>query len=150
MWSRDVEDEILPTCRALGIGFVPYSPLGRGFLSGQIKNFEDLEKDDYRRFSPRFQGDNFGKNISLVERIEEMAKAKNCTPSQLALAWLLALGQDIVPIPGTKRRKYLEENLGSVDVHLTDEDMQRIAKLAPVGIAAGMRYTEQGMQSVNR
>ncbi|MCI0184002.1 aldo/keto reductase [Sulfoacidibacillus ferrooxidans] len=150
LWSRDVEDEILPTCRALGIGFVPYSPLGRGFLSGQIKNFEDLEKDDYRRFSPRFQGDNFGKNISLVERIEEMAKAKNCTPSQLALAWLLALGQDIVPIPGTKRRKYLEENLGSVDVHLTDEDMQRIAKLAPVGIAAGMRYTEQGMQSVNR
>lgn len=150
LWSRDVEDEILPTCRALGIGFVPYSPLGRGFLSGQIKNFEDLEKDDYRRFSPRFQGDNFGKNISLVERIEEMAKAKNCTPSQLALAWLLALGQDIVPIPGTKRRKYLEENLGSVDVHLTDGDLQQIAKLAPVGIAAGMRYTEQGMQSVNR
>ncbi len=150
LWSRDVEDEILPTCRALGIGFVPYSPLGRGFLSGQIKRFEDLTVDDYRRFSPRFQGENFAKNITLVERIEEMAREKGCTPSQLALAWLLAQGEDLVPIPGTKRRKYLEENIASISVVLTSDDLKRISELAPVGIAAGTRYPEAGMQSVNR
>ncbi len=150
LWSRDVEDEILPTCRALGIGFVPYSPLGRGFLSGQIKRFEDLAVDDYRRFSPRFQGENFAKNITLVERIEEMAREKGCTPSQLALAWLLAQGEDLVPIPGTKRRKYLEENIASISVVLTSDDLKRISELAPVGIAAGTRYPEAGMQSVNR
>jgi len=150
LWSRDVEDEILPTCRELGIGFVPYSPLGRGFLTGQIKKFEDLAEDDYRRFSPRFQGENFNKNLALVDRIEEMAKEKNCSPAQLALAWLLAQGGDIVPIPGTKRRKYLEENVGALDVQLSDEDLARIEEIAPQGIAAGTRYPEHNMNTVNR
>ena len=117
LWSRDPEDEILPTCRALGIGFVPYSPLGRGFLTGQIKRFEDLAADDFRRFNPRFQGENFQKNLDLVRRVETIAREKGCTPSQLALAWVLAQGDDMVPIPGTTRRKHLEENVGALDGH---------------------------------
>ncbi|MFY4775724.1 aldo/keto reductase [Metabacillus sp. RGM 3146] len=150
LWSRDVEDEILPVCRELGIGFVPYSPLGRGFLTGQIQKFEDLAEDDYRRFSPRFQGENFQKNIDLVNRIEEIAKEKDLKPSQLALAWLLVQGEDIVPIPGTKRRKYLEENVEAVNVELSSEDLKRIDEVAPKGAAAGGRYPEESMKSVNR
>ncbi|RFU61768.1 aldo/keto reductase [Peribacillus glennii] len=149
LWSRDVEDEILPTIRELGIGFVPYSPLGRGFLTGQIQKFEDLAEDDYRRFSPRFQGENFDKNIQLVEQIKEIAKEKGCEASQLALAWLLSQGDDIVPIPGTKRRKYLEENVGALDLKLTEEDLKRIDEAAPQGAAAGLRYPEAGMKGVN-
>ncbi len=149
LWSRDVEDEILPACRELGIGFVPYSPLGRGFLTGQIKRFEDLAEDDYRRQSPRFQRENFQKNLDLVKKIEEMAGKKGCTPSQLALAWLLAQGEDIVPIPGTKRRKYLEENTGALNVKLTAEELEQIENIAPKGIAAGGRYREEQMKSVN-
>lgn len=149
LWSRDVEDEILPVVRELGIGFVPYSPLGRGFLTGQIKSFDDLEEDDYRRFSPRFQGENFQKNLDLVKKVEELATEKNCKPAQLALAWLLAQGEDIVPIPGTKRVKYLDENLGAVDVELTADDLNRINEIAPQGIAAGTRYPEAGMKGVN-
>lgn len=149
LWSRDVEDEILPTIRELGIGFVPYSPLGRGFLTGQIQKFEDLAEDDYRRFSPRFQGENFEKNIQLVDKIKEIAKEKDCEASQLALAWLLAQGEDIVPIPGTKRRKYLDENVRAVDLKLTDEDLARIDEAAPRGAAAGLRYPEAGMKGVN-
>ncbi|MFB2923590.1 aldo/keto reductase [Aerosakkonema funiforme] len=150
LWSRDPEDGILDTCRELGIGFVPYSPLGRGFLTGQIKKFEDLAPDDYRRQSPRFQGENFEKNLELVQRIEEIAQQKGCLPAQLALAWVLAQGEDIVPIPGTKRRKYLEENVGAVDVELTPEDLQSIDEVAPKGVAAGLRYPESGMSAVNR
>lgn len=150
LWSRDPEDGILQTCRDLGIGFVAYSPLGRGFLTGQIKTFEDLAPDDYRRNSPRFQGENFQKNLDLVRRIEEMAAQKGCRPSQLALAWVLAQGEDIVPIPGTKRRKYLEENAGAVDVELTREDLRQIDKIAPRGVAAGTRYPEAAMSGVNR
>ncbi|MFY0544134.1 aldo/keto reductase [Brevibacillus sp. H7] len=149
LWSRDVEDQILPTCRELGIGFVPYSPLGRGFLTGQIRRFEDLAEDDYRRFSPRFQGENFQKNLDLVQKIQEIAKEKGCQPSQLALAWLLAQGEDIVPIPGTKRKTYLEENLGALQVELSDSDLARIHEVAPKGIAAGARYPEAGMKAVN-
>jgi aryl-alcohol dehydrogenase-like predicted oxidoreductase len=149
LWSRDVEDEILPVCRELGIGFVPYSPLGRGFLTGQIQKFEDMAEDDYRRHSPRFQGENFQKNLDLVRRIEEIAKEKGCQPSQLALAWLLAQGEDIVPIPGTKRRKYLEENVGALQVELTKEDLDRINEAAPKGAASGGRYTEASMKTVN-
>jgi aryl-alcohol dehydrogenase-like predicted oxidoreductase len=149
LWSRDVEDEILPTVRELGIGFVPYSPLGRGFLTGQIQKFEDLAEDDYRRFSPRFQGENFQKNLDLVKRIEEIAREKGCQPSQLALAWLLAQGEDIVPIPGTKRRKYLEENVLALQVELTKEDLARINEVAPVGAASGQRYAEASMKSLN-
>jgi aryl-alcohol dehydrogenase-like predicted oxidoreductase len=150
LWSRDPEDEILAACRELGIGFVAYSPLGRGFLTGQIKNFEDLAPDDYRRNSPRFQGENFQKNLDLVRRIEELAADKGCTPSQLALAWVLAQGDDIVPIPGTKRRKYLEENVGAVNVELTAEDLRQIDEIAPRGVAAGLRYPEANMAAVNR
>ncbi|HEX6598056.1 MAG TPA: aldo/keto reductase [Gemmatimonadaceae bacterium] len=150
LWSREVEDEILPTCRELGIGFVAYSPLGRGFLTGRFRNFEDLPADDYRRNQPRFQGANFQKNLDLVSHIEQLAKRKNCTPSQLALAWLLAQGQDVVPIPGTKRVKYLEENVGALDVQLSPEDLRRIDEIAPVGVAAGTRYPEGGMATVNR
>jgi aryl-alcohol dehydrogenase-like predicted oxidoreductase len=150
LWSRDAEDEILPTCRELGISFVAYSPLGRGFLTGQIKRFEDLAADDYRRNSPRFQGENFQKNLDLVRRIEQLATEKHCTPSQLALAWVLVQGDDIVPIPGTKRRTYLEENLKAVDIRLTDEDLRRIDAAAPKGVAAGERYPAQGMQAVGR
>ncbi|MBJ9989398.1 aldo/keto reductase [Paenibacillus sp. S28] len=147
LWSRDVEDEILPVCRELGIGFVPYSPLGRGFLTGQIQKFEDLADDDYRRFSPRFQGDNFIKNLELVRRVEEIAAEKGVMPSQLALAWLLAQGNDIVPIPGTKRREYLEENIGAIAIELTKEDLARIDEAAPKGAAFGTRYPD--MSSVN-
>ncbi|NBD27148.1 aldo/keto reductase [Paenibacillus glycinis] len=150
LWSRDVEDEILPVCRELGIGFVPYSPLGRGFLTGQIRKFEDLEEGDFRRSSPRFQGENFAKNLELVERIKEIAAEKGCEPSQLALAWLLAQGDDIVPIPGTKRRTYLEENVAALAVELTKEDLARIEESAPKGIAHGSRYAEASMRSVNR
>jgi len=150
LWSRDPEDEILATCRELGIGFVAYSPLGRGFLTGQLKTFEDLAPDDYRRHSPRFQGENFQKNLDLVRRIEEIAASKGCTPAQLALAWVLAQGKDVVPIPGTKRRNYLEENVGAVDVKLTPEDLKRIDEVAPKGAAAGTRYPEASMASVNR
>jgi aryl-alcohol dehydrogenase-like predicted oxidoreductase len=150
LWSRDPEDEILATCRELGIGFVAYSPLGRGFLTGQLKTFEDLAPDDYRRHSPRFQGENFQKNLDLVRRIEEIAASKGCTPAQLALAWVLAQGEDVVPIPGTKRRKYLEDNVGAVDVKLTPEDLKRIDEVAPKGAAAGTRYPEAAMASVNR
>ncbi|KRF21797.1 aldo/keto reductase [Paenibacillus sp. Soil787] len=147
LWSRDVEDEILPVCRELGIGFVPYSPLGRGFLTGQIQKFEDLAEDDYRRFSPRFQGDNFIKNLELVRRVKEIAAEKGVMPSQLALAWLLAQGNDIVPIPGTKRREYLEENIGAIAIELTKEDLARIDEAAPKGAAFGTRYPD--MRSVN-
>jgi len=149
LWTRDPEDEILPACRELGIGLVAYSPLGRGFLTGQIKKFEDLAADDYRRFSPRFQGDNFGKNLELVARVEAIAKEKGCTAGQLALGWVMAQGEDIVPIPGTKRRTYLEENLGALGVKLTPAELKRIDEVAPKGVAAGLRYPEQMMSSVN-
>jgi aryl-alcohol dehydrogenase-like predicted oxidoreductase len=150
LWSRDVEDEVLAACRELGVGFVAYSPLGRGFLTGQIKRFEDLAGDDYRRHSPRFQGENFQKNLELVKRIEQIAREKGCTPAQLALAWVLAQGEDIVPIPGTKRRKYLEDNLKALDVELTPDDLGRIDEVAPQGAAAGTRYPAAMMASVNR
>ena len=150
LWSRDPEDDVLQTCRELGIGFIAYSPLGRGFLTGQIKRFEDLAADDYRRHSPRFQGENFTKNLDLVRRIEEIAATKRCKPSQLALAWVLAQGEDIVPIPGTKRRTYLEENLGALDVELSSQDLARIDAMAPSGAAAGLRYPAAMMQAVNR
>ena len=149
LWSRDVEDEILPTVRDLGIGFVAYSPLGRGFLTGRFRTIDDLPADDYRRQSPRFQGENFTRNLDLVRHIERLASDKGCTPSQLALAWLLHRGDDIVPIPGTKRRQYLEENAGAVDVRLTPAEMARIDEIAPRGVAAGARYVEGGMRSVN-
>jgi len=149
LWSRDVEDEILPTCRQLGVGFVPYSPLGRGFLTGQFKKLEDIPEDDYRRHSPRFQGENFQKNLDLVSKIEELASKKGCTASQLALAWLLAQGEDIVPIPGTKRRKYLEENVGAVQVSLSQPELDEIEAIAPKGVAAGLRYAAPQMGSLN-
>jgi aryl-alcohol dehydrogenase-like predicted oxidoreductase len=149
LWTRDPEDEVLRTTRELGIAFVAYSPLGRGFLTGQIKKFEDLEADDYRRNSPRFQGENFQKNIDLVARVESIAKEKNCTPGQLALAWLLAQGNDIIPIPGTKRRKYLEENAGALGVKLTSDDLRRINEVAPKGAASGQRYPQTMMTLVN-
>lgn len=150
LWSRDPEDEILPTLRELGIGFVPYSPLGRGFLSGQFTKPEDLPADDYRRHSPRFQGENFHKNLELVDKVTAIATQKGVTPSQLALAWLLAQGDDIVPIPGTKRRKYLEENVGATEVTLTPDELSQIEAAAPKGIAAGDRYPAQHMSAVNR
>jgi aryl-alcohol dehydrogenase-like predicted oxidoreductase len=150
LWSRDPEDEILPTVRELGIGFVPYSPLGRGFLTGQIKRIEDLETDDYRRGSPRFQGENFRKNLDLVEEINAIAEEKRCAPSQLALAWVLAQGKDIVPIPGTKRRKYLEENVGALAVELTPADLARIDRAFPRGAASGERYAPKPLLAVNR
>jgi aryl-alcohol dehydrogenase-like predicted oxidoreductase len=149
LWTRDPEDEVLPTCRELGIGFVAYSPLGRGFLTGQFKTFDDLAADDYRRNSPRFQGDNFQKNLDLVRRVGEMAKQKGCKSSQLALAWVLAQGDDIVPIPGTKRRKYLEENVGAINLQLTAEDLRRIDEVFPRDATAGARYPEHMMQLVN-
>ncbi len=150
LWSRDPEDEILPATRELGIAFVAYSPLGRGFLTGQIKRFEDFAPDDYRRNSPRFQGDNFQKNLELVRRVEAIAKEKSGTPGQLALAWLLAQGQDIIPIPGTKRRKYLGENAGALNISLKKDDLRRIDEVAPHGAAAGERYPEHMMQLVGR
>jgi aryl-alcohol dehydrogenase-like predicted oxidoreductase len=150
LWSRDPEDGLLQLCRELGIGFVPYSPLGRGFLTGRFKRFEDLEADDYRRNSPRSQGENFQRNLDLVHRIEALAAEKKCTAAQLALAWVLAQGSDIVPIPGTKQRKYLEENVGALNVRLTEQDLARIDEVSPKGAAAGMRYPEYGMAAVNR
>ncbi len=148
LWTREPEDEILGVCRELGIGLVPYSPLGRGFLTGQLRTLEELAPDDYRRNSPRFQGENFQKNMRLVEPIKKMAAEKHCTPAQLALAWVLAQGEDIVPIPGTKRRTYLDENLGALDVSLTAADLARIDDIAPRGVAAGTRYTEAMMKRV--
>lgn len=150
LWTREPEDGILQTCKELGIAFVAYSPLGRGFLTGQIKKFEDFEENDYRRFSPRFQGDNFKKNLDLVKKIETMAKQKNCTASQLALAWVMAKDENIFPIPGTKRIKYLEENIGALNVHLSTDDLKEINEIAPKNAAAGLRYPEAMMKSVNQ
>jgi aryl-alcohol dehydrogenase-like predicted oxidoreductase len=149
LWSRDVEEEIIPTCRELGVGFVPYSPLSRGFLSGEYKSIDDFAPNDFRRVSPRFQGENFQKNLDLVEKIKELATEKNCTPSQLALAWVLAQGEDMFPIPGTKRVKYLEENAAASEVKLTAEDLEIIEKISPKGVASGERYGEMGMKFVN-
>jgi len=149
LWYRDVEDDILPTCRELGIGFVAYSPLGRGFLTGRFRTFEDLPADDYRRNQPRFQGENFQKNLDVVKHVEDLARSKGCTPSQIALAWLLHRGNDVVPIPGTKRVTYLEENLGALAVDLTADDMNQIDRIAPQGVAAGQRYPETSMHTVN-
>jgi len=150
LWSRDPEDEILPTCRELGIAFVAYSPLGRGFLTGRFRRFEDLAPDDYRRTVPRFQGANFQKNLDLVRKVEEIAGEKHCTPAQLALAWLLAQGEDIVPIPGTKRRSRLEENIGALSVTLTPAELRRLEAVAPKGGVAGDRYPAGMQQLVNR
>jgi aryl-alcohol dehydrogenase-like predicted oxidoreductase len=150
LWTRDPEREVLGVCRELGIGLVPYSPLGRGFLTGQIKRFEDLPEDDYRRSSPRFQGENFQRNLALVKQVEEIAREKKCTPAQLALAWVLAQGDDIVPIPGTKRRKYLQENVGALEVALTNKDLARIDEVAPHEAVAGARYPDWAMGMLNR
>ncbi|HEV2425743.1 MAG TPA: aldo/keto reductase [Terriglobia bacterium] len=150
LWSRDPEDGLLGLCRELGVGFVAYSPLGRGFLTGQIKSPQDLAEDDWRRQVPRFQGENFQQNLRLVDRIREIAAARRCTPAQLALAWVHAQGEDIVPIPGTKRRKYLEENVAASGIRLTAEDLRRIDELAPRGAVKGTRYSAAGMAAVNR
>lgn len=150
LWSRDPEDGLLATCRELGIGFVPYSPLGRGFLTGQIKTLDALAPDDFRRQTPRFQAENFQKNLDLVARIHAMARQKNCTPSQLALAWVLAQGDDIVPIPGTKRVTYLEENADALAVTLSADDLRELDEIAPKGVAAGEHYTPASMAAVNR
>jgi aryl-alcohol dehydrogenase-like predicted oxidoreductase len=150
LWTRDPEREILPAVRELGIGFVAYSPLGRGFLTGRFKKYEDLPHDDYRRNHPRFQGENFERNLRLVETVEQIAREKNATASQIGLAWLLAQGDDIVPIPGTKRRKYLEDNLGALDVTLSQDDLRRVHEAFPVGAAAGERYPEQALAALNR
>jgi aryl-alcohol dehydrogenase-like predicted oxidoreductase len=149
LWSREPEDEILETVRELGVAFVAYSPLGRGFLTGQIKRYEDFAEDDYRRLSPRFQGDNFERNLELVIQVEAIAKDKGCTPAQLALAWVLAQGEDVIPIPGTKRRSYLEENAAAIDIRLTAEELRRLEAIAPRGVASGLRYPEDMMRSVN-
>jgi aryl-alcohol dehydrogenase-like predicted oxidoreductase len=149
LWSRDPESEILATCRELGIGFVAYSPLGRGFLTGQFRKFEDLPADDYRRHSPRFQGENFPKNLDLVRRVEELAREKGCTASQLALVWVLEQGSDIVPIPGTKRRKYLEENAAADSIQLTKDDLRRLDEVFPAAAVAGERYPEHMMGLIN-
>jgi aryl-alcohol dehydrogenase-like predicted oxidoreductase len=150
LWTRDPEEAVLPACRELGIGFVAYSPLGRGFLTGQIQSFEDLAEDDIRRRHPRFQPENFQANLDLVAEINEMARAKGCTPAQLALAWVLAQGEDIVPIPGTKRRKYLDENVETLEVRLDRADLERLDEIMPPGSAAGERYPAGGMAMVNR
>jgi aryl-alcohol dehydrogenase-like predicted oxidoreductase len=150
LWTRDPEDGVLATCRELGIGFVAYSPLGRGFLTGQIKRTEDLAPDDFRRFSPRFQGENFAKNLQLVAHVEQLARDKGVTAGQIALAWVLSRGDDIVPIPGTKRVAYLEENARAVDLRLTPAELARIEEIAPRGVAAGARYPEQTMRAVHR
>jgi aryl-alcohol dehydrogenase-like predicted oxidoreductase len=150
LWSRDVEQDILPTVRELGIGFVAYSPLGRGFLSGHFRKPEDIPQDDVRRNHPRFQGDNFYRNLDLVKRVEEIAGEKKATPSQLALSWVLSRGTDIVPIPGTKRRKYLEENVSALRIRLTADDLRGIDEAAPRGAAAGERYHAAGMRAINR
>jgi aryl-alcohol dehydrogenase-like predicted oxidoreductase len=149
LWTRDPEREVLPTCRSLGIGFIAYSPLGRGFLTGRFAKPDDLPADDYRRHHPRFQGENFAKNLELVRRVAELAHQKRCTPGQLALAWLLEKGRDIVPIPGTKKRAYLEENARATEIALTTEDVHRIEEVAPLGVAAGPRYPEQAMRALN-
>jgi|ERR1043166_777503 aryl-alcohol dehydrogenase-like predicted oxidoreductase len=150
LWTREVEEEVLPTCRELGIGFVAYSPLGRGFLTGQFQSPEDLPEGDRRRMFPRFQEENFGRNLELVERVREIAARKNCTPAQLALAWVLAQGEDVVPIPGTKRRKYLEENARAVEIEISAEDLREIEEIARPGVAAGERYPEAALKAVNR
>ncbi len=150
LWTRDVEAKILPLCRELGIGIVPYSPLGRGFLTAKFKKPEDLPPGDWRRNSPRFQSGNFERNLKLAERIEALAKRKECTPAQLALAWVLAQGDDIIPIPGTKRRKYVAENAAALNVELTPAELKEISAAAPPGTAAGLRYPEPAMQAVNR
>ena len=150
LWTRDPEKEVLGVCREIGIGFVPYSPLGRGFLTGQIKKREHLPEHDYRHTTPRFQGENFQRNLDLVKRVEEIAREKKCTAAQLALAWALSQGDDIVPIPGTKRRKYLQENIGALDVTLTSEDFARIDEVAPHEAVAGARYPDWAMQMVDR
>jgi aryl-alcohol dehydrogenase-like predicted oxidoreductase len=151
LWTRDVEEnDVLAVCRELGIGFVPYSPLGRGFLSGAIKKFEDMEADDWRRTNPRFQGENFDKNLQLVEKLEEIAREKQVAASQLALAWVLAQGQDVVPIPGTKRVRYMEENAAATEIILSQEDLAAIEDVFPTGAATGLRYPEAMMQAVNR
>jgi aryl-alcohol dehydrogenase-like predicted oxidoreductase len=150
LWSRDPEDEILPTVRELGIGYVAYSPLGRGFLTGQITRPEDFPEDDFRRFHPRFTGENFEKNIALVHEIEAMAREKGVTAAQLALAWVLAQGEDIVPIPGTKRRTYLDQNIAALEIRPTDAELARLDEILPPGAAAGPRYHERGMATVNR
>jgi aryl-alcohol dehydrogenase-like predicted oxidoreductase len=148
LWSRDVEQEILPACRQLGIGFVPYSPIGRGFLSGELKSFDDLPADDTRRNMPRFQGANFSKNLDLVKKLAEIARRKGCTASQLALAWVHAQGSDIIPIPGTKRRKYLEENVAALDIRLSKQELQQIEEVFPAEAVAGGRYTAAMMAKV--
>jgi aryl-alcohol dehydrogenase-like predicted oxidoreductase len=150
LWSRDAEADVLSTVRELGIGYVAYSPLGRGFLTGQITSPEDFPEDDFRRFHPRFTGENFEKNIALVREVEAMAKQKGCTTAQLALAWVLAQGEDIVPIPGTKRRKYLDENIAALDVELSSDDLRRLDEILPPGAAAGERYHARGMETVHR
>ena len=150
LWSRDPEDEIFPTVRELGIGFVAYSPLGRGFLTGRFRSIDDLPADDYRRHSPRFQGENFRKNLDLVLRIEAMARTKHCTPSQLALAWVLAQGDDIVPIPGTKQVKYLEENAAAAHVRLSRDELAELDAIAPPGVASGARYPAAMMDAIGR
>jgi aryl-alcohol dehydrogenase-like predicted oxidoreductase len=149
LWTRDPEDEVLPACRELGIGFVAYSPLGRGFLTGRFRSIDDLPPDDYRRQSPRFQGDNFQRNLDLVRQVEEIARRKRCTPSQLALAWVLAQGLDVVPIPGTKQRKYLEENIRAIEVELSDADLAELDEVAPRGVAAGERYNAASMKTID-
>ena len=150
LWSRDAEAEVLPTVRELGIGYVAYSPLGRGFLTGQIKSPDDFAEDDFRKNHPRFQGENFERNIQLVCEVEAMANEKGCTTAQLALAWVLAQGDDVVPIPGTKHVRYLDQNIGALEVKLSDEDLQRLDQILPPGAAAGDRYHERGMATVNR
>ena len=150
LWTRDPEQGVLAACRELGVGFVPYSPLGRGFLTGEIRSPDDLADDDFRKHNPRFQGENFQRNLDLVREVQAMAAQKGCTPSQLALAWVLAQGEDLVPIPGTRRVKYLEDNLGALDVQLTPDDLARIDAAFPPGAAQGTRYPEATMNSVNR
>ena len=150
LWSRDAEAEVLPTVRELGIGYVAYSPLGRGFLTGQFKSPDDFAEDDFRRNHPRFSGENFAKNIELVREVEKMAREKGCTTAQLALAWVLAQGDDVIPIPGTKRVRYLDENIGALEVDLSDADLKRLDEILPPGAAAGMRYHERGMETIDR
>ncbi|MGH7545015.1 MAG: aldo/keto reductase, partial [Gemmatimonadota bacterium] len=150
LWSRDPEDELLALCAELGIAFVAYSPLGRGFLTGAIRSVDDLAPDDWRRANPRFQGENFRKNLELVDAVQEVAREKACTPAQLALAWVLAQGEHVVPIPGTRSAERLAENAAAVDIELTSEELDRLDRIAPQGIAAGMRYPEGGMRAVNQ
>jgi aryl-alcohol dehydrogenase-like predicted oxidoreductase len=150
LWSRDAEADVLPTVRELGIGYVAYSPLGRGFLTGQFKSPDDFPEGDFRKYHPRFQGENFQKNLDLVGEVEAIAKEKGCTTAQLALAWVLAQGEDIVPIPGTKYVKYLDQNIGALDLELSDDDLERLDAILPPGAAAGERYHARGMETVNR